>query len=42
MLLKSLQEENAPSPMLVTLDGIVMSVNLVQDENAEFPMLVSD
>ena len=33
------QPENAPSPMLVTLLGIVTLVRLVQQENAPSPML---
>ena len=33
--------ENAPSPMLVTLLGIVMLAKLLQPENAELPMLVT-
>ena len=33
MLVRLLQPENAPLPMLVTLSGIVMLVRLVQPEN---------
>ena len=33
--------QNAPSPMLVTLLGIVTLVRLVQPENAQSPMLVT-
>jgi hypothetical protein len=36
-----MQPANAPSPMLVTLSGIVMLVNLLQLENALPPMLVT-
>lgn len=40
MLSSDEQPEKAPSPMLVTLFGIVMLVSPVQPENAELPMLV--
>ena len=33
--------ENAHSPMLVTLEGIVIEVRLLQPEKAETPMLVT-
>ena len=39
--LKLMQLENAPSPILVTLLGIVMLVKLVQLLNAVAPMLVT-
>ena len=39
-LVRPLQRENAQSPMLVTLSGIVTLVRPLQSENAEFPMLV--
>ena len=35
------QPENALTPMLVTLSGIVIDVSLEQPENAEVPMLVT-
>ena len=41
MLLNLLHQENALSPMLVTLSGIVMLVKLSQSENALSPMLVT-
>lgn len=41
MLVKELQCENAPSPMLVTLSGIVMFVSALQPINAQIPMLVT-
>ena len=40
-LVKLLHPENAPSPILVTLSGIVMFVRLVQLENAQPPILVT-
>ena len=36
-----LQPLNAPSPILVTLSGIVTSFNLSQNANAQFPMRVT-
>ena len=41
MLVKPVQMENAPFPMLVTLFGMLMLVMLLQPKNAEFPMLVT-
>ena len=41
MLVKLVQPENAPFPILVTLSGIVMLVKLVQPENAKLPILVT-
>ena len=41
MLVKSLQNQNAESPILVTLLGIVMLVNFSHPENALFPILVT-
>jgi len=35
------QKANAPSPMLVTLSGIMTLVRLVQAENASAPMRVT-
>ena len=40
MLVSELQPENAESPMLVTLSGIVTLVSELQPSNAESPMLV--
>ena len=40
-LVKLLQSENAPEPMLVTLSGIVMLVRPVQKPNASLLMLVT-
>ena len=40
-LVRLVQRENAPMPMLVTLPGMVTLVRLMQRENAEFPMLVT-
>ena len=41
MLVRLLQYANAPSPMLVTLLGIVMLVSLLQPLKAPLPMLVT-
>ncbi len=40
MLERLVQLENAESPMLVTLSGIVTLARLVQYQNAQSPMLV--
>ena len=40
-LFGNLQLENAPSPMLVTLEGITISDRESQLENAQSPMLVT-
>ena len=41
MLVRMLQDQNALSPMLVTLLGISMLVKLLHIENAEEPMLIT-
>ena len=41
MLVRLVHSQNATSPMLVTLLGMVMLVRLVQPENAQSPMLVT-
>ena len=41
MLVRLLQLENAPFPMLVTLSGMLMPVRLLHHENASSPMLVT-
>jgi hypothetical protein len=41
MLVRLVQDMNAPPPILVTLLGIVMLVRLVQDMNAPPPILVT-
>ena len=40
MLVRPVQSENAPSPMVVTLSGKVMLVRPVQSLNASSPMVV--
>ena len=40
MLSRPVQSPNAPSPMLVTLSGIVMLLRLLQSKNAQAPILV--
>jgi len=42
MAVKLLQPQNAASPMLVTLEGMVMEVRPLQSWKALFPMLVTD
>ena len=39
--LSLLQSENAPTPMLVTVSGISISVRDEHNENADDPMLVT-
>ena len=41
ILVKLLQRENAESPMIVTLSGIVMLVKLLQSSNARNPIVVT-
>ena len=41
MAVRLMQYANGPSPMLVTLAGIVTPGRLVQDSNAPSPMLVT-
>ena len=41
MVVKPEQPPNAPYPMLVTLEGIVIEVRLEQSTNALKPMLVT-
>ncbi len=41
ILVKSVQEQNALSPMLVTLSGIVMFVKPLQSRKASLPMVVT-
>ena len=41
MLLSEEQPENADTPILVTLSGMVIDVKPLQPENAEEPMLVT-
>ena len=42
MLVRPVQSSNAPSPMLVTEEGMVMLVRPVQPRNASSPMLVTE